>query len=1739
VTGPAIRGKQAAGDREDSSAGRELTDASDVQSLALILNGYSRAGFALEYTSMQASVSAGGRAAGRARERGSGRGGAREAGAVEQAAQEGLEAWGNMRELVRSIVENAKIAARQMQETGKEGSGAVLEQGAGGQKVRGAGAGGRGGERNAQSWALLLNGLAAFQERDRELIIRATREIVSGPSSALTAQDVANVVNALDRLDTWPEGMSVWAAEVASSIPGQRFNLKEITALWGTAASRLASLQHQMLFAPNATSPLSVQDVQGAQRLCNLMAECALRLSDDAWTPQGAALVMNSLSRNHTGTLLASTLTREVLARVSRVVCLDPRMYALQPYEASLMMNALARTGTLDVPLLLRLGDALRRSPRGSWATQDIVRVADSFVRLQLHEIDVLMDLELLERLKEELLAMSTGELGGRALASLANAANNISALDDARVWQRLADEADDTSPHSYSEDSISLLASVLTRPATARSSSSSSDKGAGGGDRTPDVGEEVGRPQSGSALGPLDYEIASRLYQKLLDAVVATQPDKFRWETLGFLVMAERQHRRTGRSMAQTPTSSIELAVLSALRSFQGASLLSMVAQSLKVAAPPPHSPHVVTLLVRLCTAMAYAPAGVLSDDDGSDVFRRLRLRLLEVPPRSLSADDIATLIRAFVRAGPRFSSYVGANSEDGVGLDGELMRRFAWEIRNINSADLQPRQAVSLLSALGGGGLERGRGMVGVGGLEKDNSSMSLVRVLSKYIRALAPGTLLAGELALVLSSLAAMRIRDGALFRYASANILAMPSSAFSAVDVSTIVNSYSRVGVWDEKVFRHLSSAARQLRPIYLQDAAIICEAFSCAETRTGSSMRDGALFRHISHNLQLPDQEQKEKRKADAEGAPAAGSGVGDRNGLGVASGKKRHASRMLAGLLNAFARSNVWDEVLFHRVSQTIRALRPRDVPVQDIAAIVNAFARACTRHNSTFRNGALFLHLSRIAQDKDAAEFRARDVANIVNALARVGVWDEVLFRKMSTVVRGMSAKELPLRDAARIVCAFTLATTREGSRLRDGSLFRHVSDISISVLAGDDLSGAGVSAADIAALMQAYTHAEIWDERLFRSLSAAVRRLDKTSIQLREIARLVSAFAQVETRVGSRLRDGALFMYMSSIVKGRNVSQLAQEPRTLANIVNAFAKARVWDEDLFRFLSRAARLTSATTMLPSDCGALVGSFAKAQSREGARLKDGALFRRMSLIIQQSPAESFTPRAIANIASGYAHAGINDARLLQRIARLACGVEAASFNDRGLGFVDADSLGAFKTQELASLSWALARCSNTLGYSANGPPVLLQLQQQAAEDSLGTKGGDDYQFYFRRLAAHVQRRGLASFKAQELSTLLWSFATAAPVERAWIFEMGEKELKTRGWDSGRILPSFNPHDITILAWAFAGSYRSPAVMRLLMQRALSGSGRDGHVAELSKWSGWQLATFAMSMAKSGVRDSSLWDAIRQQALQRRLMVDRGLWMESPSAALLQMRREELAEEPDTGSFSTPEFSDEAEALQGAGVQRAGNWLRGRLARRGMSGEAGPEGSGASELGQRALSLKDLINILWAATLARRMQQQELDYLLDSTEKWLESLPLPLLVQLGHILLGNTNPANRSSAAACHSCVLEASSSSAAPSITGYLDAALAVNPFENGKAADYSVQLLLALRRMERRAAPFSSKLHQSVSETLSTMGILHVNEVPVFGGVYHLDIVLSNAQVLYLRERSGPTDGRPHGEE
>jgi hypothetical protein len=276
---------------------------------------------------------------------------------------------------------------------------------------------------------------------------------------------------------------------------------------------------------------------------------------------------------------------------VSELVRTQVNMEQLAPHEATLIINALVRTGTLDEPLLLRLFDSLRRQPMGAWAVEDVVRVADAFVRLRLERVAPLSDLGILERAKEELLRGDPSALGSRALCSLAVAADGLPALNDARVWQHLAIAAQAIPPASYSVESISLLASVLSHPIAKGRSPGPAASSSAGLDAAASQSEDAG---SGAAareapgpepLGERDdffIDISSRLYQCLLAAVQSTPPQRLGWDCLGSLVTAELQHRRSERQVVLTPDSSIEFAVKSALAAFQGASLLRFAKRAL-----------------------------------------------------------------------------------------------------------------------------------------------------------------------------------------------------------------------------------------------------------------------------------------------------------------------------------------------------------------------------------------------------------------------------------------------------------------------------------------------------------------------------------------------------------------------------------------------------------------------------------------------------------------------------------------------------------------------------------------------------------------------------------------------------------------------------------------------------------------------------------------------------------------------------------------------------------------------------------------------------------------------------------------------------------------------------------------------------------------------------------------------------------------------------------------------------
>ena len=79
-----------------------------------------------------------------------------------------------------------------------------------------------------------------------------------------------------------------------------------------------------------------------------------------------------------------------------------------------------------------------------------------------------------------------------------------------------------------------------------------------------------------------------------------------------------------------------------------------------------------------------------------------------------------------------------------------------------------MEPGQAIRLLAALAEGGVH-GRGGVTSGDLSKQKQNtvkpfMSLLRVISRYLRALPMGTLPPSDLSLILTSFATMRVLHG---------------------------------------------------------------------------------------------------------------------------------------------------------------------------------------------------------------------------------------------------------------------------------------------------------------------------------------------------------------------------------------------------------------------------------------------------------------------------------------------------------------------------------------------------------------------------------------------------------------------------------------------------------------------------------------------------------------------------------------------------------------------------------------------------------------------------------------------------------------------------------------------------------------------------------------------------------------------------------------------------------------
>jgi len=164
-------------------------------------------------------------------------------------------------------------------------------------------------------------------------------------------------------------------------------------------------------------------------------------------------------------------------------------------------------------------------------------------------------------------------------------------------------------------------------------------------------------------------------------------------------------------------------------------------------------------------------------------------------------------------------------------------------------------------------------------------------------------------------------------------------------------------------------------------------------------------------------------------------------------------------------------------------------------------------------------------------------------------------------------------------------------------------------------------------------------------------------------------------------------------------------------------------------------------------------------------------------------------------------------------------------------------------ALSAFKPQELTSLAWALAKgqsCASSTPSESGWVQPQTEARAQAGAQGTGIPPQDDIEIFFKALSAHLQRRALESFKAQELSTILWSFAansqshTHTLDSHALVFEMGARELEARAFETplqslgirvgaqrvgdvntkvnfSGVAVRFKKKDLTLLAWSYSG----------------------------------------------------------------------------------------------------------------------------------------------------------------------------------------------------------------------------------------------------------------------------------------------------------------------------------------
>lgn len=473
------------------------------------------------------------------------------------------------------------------------------------------------------------------------------------------------------------------------------------------------------------------------------------------------------------------------------------------------------------------------------------------------------------------------------------------------------------------------------------------------------------------------------------------------------------------------------------------------------------------------------------------------------------------------------------------------------------------------------------------------------------------------------------------------------------------------------------------------------------------------------------------------------------------------------------------------------------------------------------------------------LAKDQpDSLDIQA--VAVILNAYARAGIRDEILFSALSHAACRL-AEASPEEFSAQSVSIIANAFSK--MRIRNTPLFEHLSRVAQMINPADY----GPQA--VSNILNAFARLDEYDSALFNFLSKVVKETPNSSFLTHHLAITVNAYAKME------IYDAQLLKHVEKLVLARTPATF--DSQAIANILNAYSRlmGESTSPKLVQHLAVALRGVNLATLDPSTMSIALNALVK------IGWQDEALYRRLMVAAKVTDPLLFDGQAVSTVMHSFAKIGMDNWDLFDTMAAVAMQMQYA-FNPHSISLVlNACAKAEYKNEALLAHLSKVVRKFPAEEFEAQHVDNILN-----AYARLEVKDRP----LFVHMAHIIEQMGAASFDAQSVGVIMNAYAK--------IMHRDEVLNGLCAFFSEKVLPSMpigslNPLSISVILNSYAkAEIREENIIKML-SACIQRGGRGGPLS-VDKFEIRHIASILHAYAQLNIEQDDVVDALWRQLLQ-------------------------------------------------------------------------------------------------------------------------------------------------------------------------------------------------------------------------------------------------------------------------